>query len=245
MAATIRLLRPWHPIVEFVPCGEPLNGSRVKTNAEADGASVPAPPSRLLQPAVAGQVADADLVARCQKGDPRAFELLVARYQDRVFNLVYRMTARYEDAQDITQDVFLRALEHIGSFRQQASVYTWLFRIAMNMAISQRRRKQRVRFVSLDGPVSHDGDGELSPHEPAARSDDQPGQLVERDEQHRRLARAIGELDDEFRGVLVLKDIEGLDYQEIADVLELPLGTVKSRLHRARNELKARLGPIM
>lgn len=190
---------------------------------------------------------DHDLVRRCQDGDAAAFEGLVDRYQDRVYNLVYRMVGRHEDAQDIAQDVFLRALENIGSFRGQAQVFTWLFRIATNLAISRRRRGQRVRFVSLSGPVGgQDGeDHDARPMDPPDRSDNRPDESAERDELQRRVAAAIAGLDEEFRSVLVLKDIEGLDYQQIADILELPLGTIKSRLHRARSELKDALRPIV
>ncbi|MCG3180547.1 MAG: ECF RNA polymerase sigma factor SigW [Phycisphaerae bacterium] len=169
----------------------------------------------------------------------------MARYQDRVFNLVYRLSGHYQDAQDITQDVFLRVLEHIGNFRQQAQFYTWLFRIAVNVAISRRRRGQRVRFHSLDATTdSPDGDGEMRTHQIADPRHERPDDAADRGEQVERVTEAIGLLDDEFRSVLVLKDIEGLDYQQIAEILDLPLGTVKSRLHRARSELKVRLEPI-
>lgn len=188
--------------------------------------------------------ADHELVRRCQNGDLSAFEGLVDRYQHRVYNLVYRMVGRHEDAQDIAQDVFLKALEHIGQFREQAQVFTWLFRIATNMAISRRRRAQTVKFVSLSGPTGSDGDGTQG-FEPADRADDRPAESVERDEATGHVARAIGQLDEQFRSVLVLKDIEGLDYQQIADVLQLPVGTIKSRLHRARSELRDRLRPIL
>ncbi len=116
-------------------------------------ADLPEAPARSAAPppAAGAPTDDGQLVRRCQEGSPTAFEELVGLYQDRVFNLVFRLAGHYEDAQDITQDVFLRAFEHIGQFRQQAQVYTWLFRIAVNLAISRCRRRQRVRFLSLDG----------------------------------------------------------------------------------------------
>lgn len=190
---------------------------------------------------------DGELVSRCQGGDLAAFEALVEKYQDRIYNLVYRLAGRHEDAQDITQDVFLRALEHIAEFRQQAQVYTWLFRIAVNLAISRRRRGQRVRFVSLDGLSGGDGreEDEVGGMDPADGREARPAEAVEHDERCEQVAAAVAELDEEFRSVLVLKDIEGFDYQQISEILALPMGTVKSRLHRARNELKVRLLPII
>ncbi len=189
---------------------------------------------------------DAELVSRCQGGDMAAFELLMGRYQDRVFNVALRMVGRREEAEDITQEVFLRALEHIGRFRHQAQVYTWLFRIAVNLAISKRRRGSRVRFVTLDaaGGGGPDGDGELLGNQLPDRRGESPEMAANRNEQGERVADAIGKLDEEFRAVLVLKDIEGFDYQQIGEILELPLGTVKSRLHRARSDLKERLKPM-
>ncbi len=217
----------------------------VKKSVEAAADAGLANPDK---PGLAGSpdTLDSELVSQCQNGDPAAFEQLVGRYQDRVFNLVYRLAGHYQEAQDITQDVFLRALEHIGSFRQQAQVYTWLFRIAVNLAISRRRRHQRLRFVPLEAAAGgQDNDGEATAGDPQNPRQQRPEELAEQDERQRQVARAVAELDEEFRSVLVLKDIEGLDYQEIADVLELPLGTVKSRLHRARSELRARLRPMM
>jgi RNA polymerase sigma-70 factor (ECF subfamily) len=226
-----------------------LDASSVKLNVTGEAAPAAALASDVSAgPASAadGQEADLELVGRCRGGELSAFELLVERYQDRIYNLVLRMTGRPEDAADLTQEVFLRAIEHIGRFRQKAQVFTWLFRIAVNLAISRRRRDQRVRFVSLDSSGADASEsGEPQPIDPASSREEQPDEAAERDEQNRRVAQAVAELDDQFRAVLVLKDIEGLDYRQIADVLDLPLGTIKSRLHRARNELRVRLRPIV
>ena len=213
--------------------GNLLSSPGVKKDVRTDDG--PEPPAR---------PSDDELVRRCQDGQAGAFEELLDRYQDRIFNLVYRLSGHYQDAQDMTQDVFVKALEHIADFRQQAQFYTWLFRIAVNVAISRRRRGQRVRFVPLDPPASAsaDGDGQGGGVRLADERAEDPPEAVERDETNRRVAGAIGQLDEEFRGVLVLKDIEGFDYERIGEILELPLGTVKSRLHRARLELKRLLG---
>jgi RNA polymerase sigma-70 factor (ECF subfamily) len=221
-----------------------LDASSVKLNVTGEPAASGTPVSSAG--AAGAEAADLDLVGRCRDGDLSALELLVERYQDRVYNLVLRMIGRPEDAADITQEVFLRAIEHIGRFRQKAQVFTWLFRIAVNLAVSRRRRDQRVRFVSLDGASSGGTEsGEPQSMDPIGSREDRPDDAAERDEQNRRVAQAVAELDEEFRAVLVLKDIEGLDYRQIADVLDLPLGTIKSRLHRARNELRVRLRPIV
>jgi RNA polymerase sigma-70 factor (ECF subfamily) len=212
-----------------------LSTPGVRKDVESDGRDEPAADD------------DFELVRRCQSGDLPAFEGLVERYQDRVFNLVFRLSGHHQDAQDITQDVFLRALEHIGKFRQQAKFYTWLFRIAVNVAISRRRRGSRVRFVSLDGAGGDDDEsgGELRAGQLPNPAAETPDAAADRNEQREQVAAAIAGLDDEFRSVLVLKDIEGFDYQQIAEVLELPLGTVKSRLHRARCELRDKLQPML
>lgn len=218
-----------------------MNRTRVKKTVETE-----AEPELDVHTQDSADVDDGDLVSRCQGGDMSAFELLMDRYEDRVFNLAQRMVGHHQEAQDITQEVFLRALEHIGTFRQQAQLYTWLFRIAVNLSISRRRRGQRVRFVSLDAATGGkpEDDGEvLSRQLPNTRSE-QPQDAALRNERTEQVVAAIDKLDDEFRAVLVLKDIEGFDYQEIADILELPLGTVKSRLHRARVDLKERLKPM-
>ena len=196
-------------------------------------------------PVSAAPNADYELVRRCQQGDPAAFEELVGKYQDRIFNLVYRLIGRYEDAQDATQDVFLRALEHIADFRQQAQVYTWLFRIAVNLAVSHRRRAGRVGFRSLSG--GEDGDSSLADSLTsglAERREASPSAAAGAAELAERVRQALDDLDEEFRTVVVLRDIEEMDYGQIAQVLELPAGTVKSRLHRARGLLRVKLADV-
>lgn len=178
---------------------------------------------------------DAELVRRAQRGAPAAFGELVARYQDRVYNTCYRMCHHEADARDLTQAAFLRALEGLPRFNARSSFFTWLFRIAMNLTISHRRSQGRRAVYSLD----HGRDAE---HEPAPVADDSADCDVARPaEQHelrQRVEWALSELDDEFRAAVVLKDIEDLDYAEIAEVLGVPVGTVKSRIHRGRMMLR-------
>ena len=180
---------------------------------------------------------DLALVTRTQEGNRDAFSALVARYQDRVLNLVFRRLSDRDLALDVAQEVFLKAYRGLPRFQGDAQFFTWLFRITMNETISARRKlDRRGRPLSLDatGP-----DGELlgdpadSSFEPAAEAARQDDQLM--------VQRAIHALDDELGQVLVLRDIEGLAYAEIAHVLQIPLGSVKSRIHRARQALKEAL----
>lgn len=192
-------------------------------------------------------VDDALLVEQVRAGDMSAFSRLVARYQDRIVNTCWRISGNLDDAQDLAQEAFLRALESIGSFQQRAGFYTWLFRIAVNLAISHRRKSRRAVKLSLHGP-----DGQLRSEHQAARlvgrvtrEGDNPSDKLASREAGRLMAESIEQLDDESRSVLVLREIEGFDYQQIAEILDLPIGTVKSRLHRARMELRGRLAPML
>ena len=169
------------------------------------------------------------------------FDAIVHKYQDRIFNTVSRLVSNQEDALDITQEVFLKAYKAMRGFRGCASVYTWLYRIAVNTALSHRRAPARIatsRTFSLSESPDLDergGGRELESPNPGT------GELVTRREIQERVQNAILSLDDQLRSVVVLRDIEGLGYAEIAKVLRLPAGTVKSRLHRARLILRDKL----
>ena len=196
---------------------------------------------------------DAALLRAAQNGDRGAYGPIVLTYQDRLYNAVLRLVGDADEAAEITQDAFMRGLSKIESFRGEASAYTWLFRIAMNLAISQLRKVQRHRVFSLDRP-SAGGNGRLGGG--SESGEDQASSLVDRVAQDRSAApletlegrergeqvlAALGRLDPEYRAVLVMRDIEGFDYQQMADVLGLPLGTLKSRLFRARLALRDEL----
>ncbi len=192
------------------------------------------------------------MLQKAQAGDRGAYGQIVLLYQDRLFNAVLRLVGDREEARELTQEAFTRGLEKLSSFRGDASPYTWLFRIAVNLAISQLRKVQRNRVFSLDRPGMngngryHDPDQASSLVDRVARDRaDQPPQAAERRERDGEVLAALGRLDSEYRAVLVMRDIEGFDYQQMADVLGLPLGTLKSRLFRARlalrDELKAYL----
>ncbi|MFP3938522.1 MAG: sigma-70 family RNA polymerase sigma factor [Phycisphaerae bacterium] len=189
---------------------------------------------------------DASLVQRCRDGDLRGFEALVAKYQHRLYNALYRMTGRSDDAEELAQDAFLKALEKLDSFAGRSSFYTWLYRIAVNLTISRRRREGRIRFQPLtvgDDDFDRSQAAELSARK---RQNGNPGPaaMAESAEAAGRLTDALERLDDEYRIVVVLRDIEGMDYAQIAEVLELPAGTVKSRLHRGRCMLREMLSDL-
>jgi RNA polymerase sigma-70 factor, ECF subfamily len=188
-------------------------------------------------------LADRALVARSQQGDRDAFSSLVVRYQDRVLNLAFRRLGDRDVALDVAQEVFLKAYRALDRFQGDAKFFTWLFRITMNETITARRKGER-QMGGRRGPASLDhatAGGDQLP-EPAAGAEG-PSDLVERQDDQAMVQAAIEELDDELAQVILLRDIEGLSYQEVAETLELPLGSVKSRLYRARQALKARLAP--
>jgi len=193
-----------------------------------------------------------DLLRRAQHGDRAAYGQLVVAYQDRLYNAILRLVGDAEEARELAQEAFTRGLMKLDSFRGDASPYTWLFRIAVNLAISHLRKVQRHRVFSLDAP-SRNGNGRhdddqassladrVSQDAATGRSYDLPPDDLERRELHGQVLAALGRLDAEYRAVLVMRDIEGFDYQQMADVLSLPLGTLKSRLFRARLALRDEL----
>ena len=190
-----------------------------------------------------GHLSDEDLLARCRSGDLAACGPLVERYQHRLYNAVLRMVANVDDAQDIAQEAFFRALRSVKKFRGSSGFYTWLFRIAMNLCINHRQQRQRLHVSSLSehddllgGQASRLA--ELADHRGIA-----PARRVEISEEHQRVLAALEKLEPQARAVVVLRDIEELDYDRIARVLEIPVGTVKSRLFRARLALREQLSP--
>jgi RNA polymerase sigma-70 factor (ECF subfamily) len=178
------------------------------------------------------RVSENRLVRECLEGDASAFGELVRRYQDRLYNTAYRLVGNAEDAQDVVQDAFLHAYQALDGFKGDSQFFTWLYRIAVNTAISLRR-KQRVA-VSMD--AAREGTAALDPVDPS--EDARPGHALEQAEQERRVQRALARLSVEHRTVLILKDMEGQRYEAMAEVLQVPVGTIRSRLHRARLELR-------
>lgn len=185
---------------------------------------------------------DEFLVAQAQRGDAAAFGRLVERHQDAIFNGICRMVSQREDAEDLAQDTFVKAFRNIAGFQGRSKFYTWLYAIGLNVVISHRRKmgvRRRVAHLSLS-----EGD-EREAHRDVADPGDPPEAAAERAEVGARIEQAIAQLDDGYRTVVVLRDIEGFDYETIAGLLECPQGTVKSRLHRARLALREMLKDLV
>ncbi len=182
------------------------------------------------------QVEDAQLVEATLGGDRQAFGHLVLRYQDRLFNTLFRVLGSRDDAQDVVQEALVQAFVKLDSFRGDAKFYTWLYRIAMNLALSHRRRRRPTD--SLDAAKDNLGAEPVS-QQPAAAQD-----LIQR-ERAEQLQQALLTLKEQHRQILVLRELEECSYETIAEILELPVGTVRSRLFRARIQLKEQLQTLL
>jgi len=174
---------------------------------------------------------DYTLIKLALEGKMPAFDVIVKRYTTKVYGLAYRLLNSVEDAEDVTQDTFTQAFKGLASFKGNSKFYTWLFRITYNLAISQRRKRKPA--LSLNGQT--DSQGEISL--PSLESS--PMKNMEDEEGKSMIEKALGLLSMDHRAGLVLKEIEGCSYEEIATSLGVPVGTVRSRLHRARLELRA------
>jgi RNA polymerase sigma-70 factor (ECF subfamily) len=186
--------------------------------------------------------ADIALVKRCQAGDDQAFDELVTKYRTRVFSMIYHLVHNEQDAWDLAQDGFLKAWKSMDRFRGQSSFYTWLYRIMTNVAIDWLRKKQIQSGQEFDDSVS------LQDMEPtndlAPKSEPLPLVKMERQEVRQRIDSAINKLSPEHRAVILLKEMEGLQYHEIADTVGCSLGTVMSRLFYARRKLQTLLKDV-
>lgn len=183
-------------------------------------------------------------IERLKEGDAKAFDTLVNRYAPDVYNLLLRITEDSEEASDLTQETFLRALKSIRKFRGDAELKTWLFRIAINQSKNRFRwwkRRKREKTVSLDAPI---GESETPMSETVETHFANPEETTLQNEREKFLFEALKELPDIFREAVILCDIEGLTYDEIATVLEISMGTVKSRIARGREELRKKLKDI-
>ncbi len=184
---------------------------------------------------------DHELVHACRAGNADAFGLLVRRYQDRLYPTIVRLLGSAEDARDVLQDAFVRAYVKLDQFHESSSFYTWIYRIAINLAISRNRRRGRRTFgFSQGGRI---GQNAVNPIDPRREAD--PGAELDRVEREEQIQRALATLSPEHREVVILKDLEDHRYEEIAELLNVPIGTVRSRLHRARSELRQRLGGLL
>lgn len=216
----------------------PLNGGLV--SAAESSVAEPAPPPISFQ--------DQQTLAQLRRGNWSAMEQLVSRYQDRLYVTILRMVNHQDDAADLVQETFVRAMQAVSRFEGKSTLYTWLFRIAVNLAISHRRSSQYRAAASLDvGGEEEDAGSGVNRQAAGLRrqlaqeTEDDPAASAERTMEYERLQRALAGLDPEFKAVIVLRDIEECDYDQIAAILDVPVGTVKSRLFRARCALREAL----
>jgi RNA polymerase sigma-70 factor (ECF subfamily) len=175
---------------------------------------------------------DARLIAETLEGQTEAFGKLVLKYQDRLFNTVAHLAGNNEDARDIVQEAFVQAFVKLDSFRCSSAFYTWLYRIAFNIGAGWRRKHKHTASIDRNGEQIG-----LDPTDNGAG----PVEQLERQERCRQVRQALKQLSDEHRTVLVLREIEGCDYETISEILDVPVGTVRSRLHRARMEMREKL----
>ncbi len=187
-----------------------------------------------------GRNDDQLLIEAARAGHPGAFGELVRRYQGRLYPTLLRLVGSAEDAEDLLQEAFLRAYRKLGRFKGQSSFYTWLYALAVNLALSHRRRRKRpTRFSELCA----ENLGAIEPTDRPDRSD--PTLPISQAEIQQQVQLALNDLSEEHRAVVVLKEYDGLRYEEIATILKIPVGTVRSRLHRARRELSDRLREVI
>lgn len=183
--------------------------------------------------------ADKDLVHQCLQGSEEAFEAIVCQYQDKVYTLCYRYTGNSEDAYDLAQEAFIKSFRSLHTFKGTSNFSTWLYRITTNVCLDEmRRKKRRVTVQSLDDPVET-ADGEVS----KTVQDESPGAdvLYEQQEFAQYIQHLLNQMKPEHRMVIVLKDIMDFTYEEIAQMLNISIGTIKSRLSRARELLRKKL----
>ncbi|MCI8403549.1 MAG: sigma-70 family RNA polymerase sigma factor [Clostridia bacterium] len=180
-----------------------------------------------------GFLTENELIKKCKKGDREAFNRLFEIYQSQVVNIAYGMLSDREDAYDASQEVFVRVYKNIGSFKEEASFNTWLYRIIANVCSDiLRKRQKNSKVISISNMSDEENDMELPDDAPT------PEENMELTERQRIVKNAISQLRDEYRIVITMCDIEDMSYDAIADMLGVPKGTVKSRINRARNALK-------
>ena len=182
---------------------------------------------------------DGDLVRACQRGDKEAFRELVERYQRKVVSVAIGMVHNQEDALEIAQESFIKAYENLGRFKGESSFYTWLYRIVVNLSIDFQRRERRHPTVALEDRAGASGDG-YEDHLKEERLTE-PFQEAQARQVGARVTDAINELTPDHKAVILLREVEGLSYDEISRVMQCSKGTVMSRLHYARKKLQKRL----
>lgn len=192
----------------------------------------------------ATQVSDHELVTRAQQGSEKAYRELLGRYERPVFSIIYRMIRDREQAEDLAQETFVRVFNHIDRYDPKYKFSSWIFKIATNLTIDHIRRKE-LDTVSIDGSRNAVTAEQIEATSiTIASQDENPEELLEAKELGEEIEGAIGKLRPEYKAAILLRHVEGREYQEIAEILSLPLGTVKTYIHRGRNELREQLAHL-
>lgn len=178
---------------------------------------------------------DVALIEATLQGDQRAFEELVRAYQNRVFGFVCHYLGDHQEAEDVVQETFVQAFRKLASFRRASSFHTWIYRIAFNLSATRRKRRSRQNSVDLQSSQANR----------VLDRAESPEQQLTRQERAVQVQAALAEMSEEYRTILVLREMNDCDYDAIAEILAIPVGTVRSRLHRARLELRERLQPLL
>jgi len=182
---------------------------------------------------------DAVVVQQCKNGDQKAMEWLILKYQNRIYNIILKMCGNQDDAAELTQDTFVKIIENIDRFQSRSSFYTWAFRIAVNLTINYCKRSKKIAFSSLD---AEDNKGQKPKRILKEMLRDKksldPAVIAQNKELCGLIKKSLMQLDEDHRAAIILRDIAGMTYADIAEVLELELGTVKSRISRARCSLR-------
>ena len=184
---------------------------------------------------------DQALVERVQKGDKRAFDLLVRKYQHKIVSVVSRYVSDWSEAQDVAQEAFIRAYRAIGSFRGDGAFYTWIYKIAINTAKNQlvsKGRRPPIGDIAIDDAILLDGASQL-------RDRATPERELLRQEIEQTVFATVEELPEELRTAITLREVDGLSYEEISEAMNCPIGTVRSRIFRAREAIDAKLRPLL
>ena len=183
---------------------------------------------------------DEVLVQRAQRGESSAMEVLITRYQNRIYNVILKICGNREDAADLSQEAFVKAMQNLDSFQLRSGFYTWLFRIAVNLTINYCKKNVRIGYRSIDSG-GDESDLEATSRLKDILADSQsidPAKALENKELQGLIVKAIMKLDEDQRAAVILRDIEAMSYSQISETLEIDLGTVKSRISRGRNNVR-------
>jgi RNA polymerase sigma-70 factor (ECF subfamily) len=183
---------------------------------------------------------DSNLVQQCQQGDSAALEELILKYQNRIYNVILKICADPDDAAELTQETFVKVIENIDKFQGKSRFYTWAFRIAVNLTLNHRQKNAKIEFSSLDAEREKEESRTTQAMKEYLRDDNSPDpvEVAQNKELCDLTIKALLQLDEPQKAIVVLRDIEGMNYAQIAEVLDIELGTVRSRLSRARGRLR-------